>query len=162
MKKAVIISTIMCIFIFDIFSQTKAEMTKPDNFEISVTSKYFGRKDKMISINTDRIIYEKNIAVGKQNYSKGETEITEELKREIISFLTLNPVESFKTSYSNSGVKDGTVLSFTFKVNDTEKNIFVANYYIKELGELVKIINQSIPEEYFISYGQDCCTEINK
>ncbi len=159
MKKALIIITIMCIFVFNSVSQAKKHMEKIDNFEISITSKYFGRKDKIITINTDKVIFEKNKAINIKEYSKGEKEINKEIKQQIINFLIENPIESFKSSYFNSKVKDGTVISFSLKVNDSQKDIFVANYYIKELGELVKIVNSIVPNGYLISYRQDCCRE---
>jgi len=148
----------MCIFVFNSISQTEKDMTI-ENFEISITSKYFGRKDKIITINNYKVVYEKNKAINIKQYSKGEAEINNEIKQQIIDFLTENPIESFKTSYSNPEVKDGTVIGFTLKVNNNKKDIFVANYYIKELGELIKIINKLVPNDYLISYRQDCCKE---
>ena len=92
-------------------------------------------------------------------HSKDSARISDDLKQKIIEFFTENSVESFKESYYNKNVKDGTVVSFVLKVNDTKKEIFVSNYYIKEFGELVKIINKNIPPDYKISYTENCCNE---
>lgn len=158
MKKILNISIIIYIFVLPVKSQTKRDMAI-NNFEISITSYYFGRKDKIININVDKVFYEKNKAVNIKQYAKGETRINKETKHKIINFLTENHIESFKSSYSNPKVKDGTVISFSLKVNNVVKEIFVANYYINELGELVKIINNSVPNGYLISYKKNCCRE---
>ncbi len=159
--KNILITIIICLFFLNVSGQNKTRMAT-DNFEIIITSRYFGRKDKIITVNSDKVTFEKNVAVRMQNYSKGDSAVSPDLKQEIITFFTENLLEDFKDSYYNKKVKDGIVISFVLKFNNKKKKISVSNYYIKELGELVQILNENVPEDYEIYYESNCCESHDK
>jgi len=167
--KIIIIVLIISIQHYNMLSQNKVEQEnnlkmkeKIENFEIIITVKRFGRKFHIVTVNQDSIIVERNVNIQK-NYSKERRLFTNEEKTNYISFLEKFPIDDFKEYYYNKMVKDGTQLNFSIKINAKHKEIGLANYYIKELGELVAETNKLIPKEYMIGYSKENCpTEIEK
>ncbi|MCF6365698.1 MAG: hypothetical protein L3J35_05790 [Bacteroidales bacterium] len=169
MLRFIFISSFIFILNFNLYSQisedTKTDLSvseKVENFEIIITVRHFGRKFHIVTVNQDSIIVERNVNNKKKYFRESRLFMNEE-KTNYTSFLEQFPIEEFKESYYNKNVKDGTQLNFSIKINSKLKEIGIANYYIKELGELVFETNKLIHEKYMIWYSKENCpTEIEK
>lgn len=124
------------------------------DFSIKITRFYFGRENIRLTVTENELISESSIAVNKKNYSLTRRKITGPERKSLKKFLSGFPLKEFKESYYNKGVKDGMQLQFEIRINETEKNIYVANYYIEELGELVAEIAKLLPKDN-INYSKD-------
>ncbi|MEN8153887.1 MAG: hypothetical protein ABFR75_07670 [Acidobacteriota bacterium] len=131
-------------------------MEKEDigDFSIKITRFYFGRENIRLTVTENELISESSIAVNKKNYSLTRRKLTGPERKSLKKFLSGFPLEEFKESYYNKGVKDGMQLRFEIRINETEKKIYVANYYIEELGELAAEIAKLLPEDN-INYSKD-------
>lgn len=143
-------------------SNNSSMSNKSDSFKIVIINKYFGRNKHITTITVDNLIIERNVNNSKK-YIKKTRKINEEEKNNIAAFLDNFPITDFKTGYYNKGVKDGIQMTFSIKIDTIRQHIDIANYYIKELGQLVAVIEELLPEEYYINYSKEVCpTEIEK
>ena len=168
MKQILTLSLTIGITISNLYCQTNNNINystmsnNPDSFKIVIINKYFGRNKHITTITNDSLIIERSVNNSKK-YIKETRRITDAERNNIASFLKKFPIDDFKTGYYNKGVKDGTQMTFSIKINTKQKNIGIANYYIKELGELVVVIEKLLPEKYYIWYSIEVCPEeINK
>ena len=139
-------------------SNNSSMSNKSDSFKIVIINKYFGRNKHITTITNDSLLIERNVN-NSNKYIKETRKITEEEKTEIALFLENFPIADFKSGYYNKGVKDGKQLTFSISINTMQQNIDIANYYIKELGQLVAVIEKLLPEEYYIWYSKEVCPE---
>lgn len=77
--------------------------------------------------------------------------LTDIEKEKLYEFLSDFPLTKLKNTYE-SGVKDGTVLTFSIIINQVKKDIYVGNIYQKDLGALVNLI-VSMLETNYICYN---------
>ncbi len=163
MRKFVLIFFLINVFlsIYPESSEKKMER-KITDFRIEVITHYFGRKNNHITVTSDKLKLETSVALNKKNYSISERPLKENERNTLMTFLSDFPLESFKEEYYNKGVKDGTHVLFTIKINGIEKNIYVANYYIRELGDLAAVIAKLMPEDHINYRPGSVSTPIEK
>ncbi len=131
-------------------------------FTIEIFNYYFGRMMHKTRITPEYVCSEQNILVKRSAYSKHQRALTPEERRSWTEFLSGFPLHRFKDGYVNQGVKDGKQMRFIIHINDEVKEIYVANYYIRELGDMVSRAVTLLPEDY-IKYNRGTVrTEINK
>ena len=113
-------------------------------------------------ITPEYVCSERNIRVNRSDYTKHRRALALEERRNWVEFVSNFPLHSFKDRYVNQGVKDGKQMRFVIRINDEVKDINVANYYIRELGEMVSLVVKSLPGDY-IEYNLGTVrTEIEK
>ena len=122
------------------------------DFKIEIIKYYFGRENIHFTIPPEKLIYETYITMNRQDHSLIKREITDKERGGFLEFLSVFPLTDLKENYYNKGVKDGTQIRFVIRIGEMEKNIFVANYYIKELGDLVAEVVKLLPEDH-INYS---------
>ena len=131
-------------------------------FSIEIFNYYFGRMKHKTYITPEYVCSEQNILVKRSAYAKHRRVLAPEELRSWTEFLSDFPLHSFKDEYVNQGVKDGKQMRFIIHINDEVKDVYVANYYIKELGDMVSRAVTLLPEDY-IQYNLGTVkTEINK
>jgi len=131
-------------------------------YSIEITNYYFGRVHHKTTVTQDSIICEKFIAVSKQNHSITKRALTDEEKINLENFLSNFPLSEFKNTYYNKDVKDGTKINFDIEINNEKKEIYVSNYYIKELGNLIAEIIKLIDDNYIYYNNYNVKTIIEK
>jgi muconolactone delta-isomerase len=141
------------VFIFGIemSCQTPTNTVDAETFRVKITHYYFGGIDSETLLTQDSInaVWNKTINETK-TYSR---RFTVDEKMRVKQFMSRFPILAFKEKYINEQVKDGTQLRFEIYIGSTSKNIFVSNYYIKELGALTDLINTLVPVDY-IGYNR--------
>lgn len=159
--KKIIFVFLMLVLIMSVNLKTGEKNIEQDikKFKIEIIKYYFGRENIYITITPDEIICETAKKLNRKNYSIFKREMTEGEKADLINFLADFPINDLKDNYYNKGVKDGTQLGFIIKIDDIEKNINVANYYIVELGELVDEVIKLLPEDH-INYNRETVPEV--
>ncbi len=157
--KKIIIVFLMVVLIMSVYPQTGEKNMDIEKFKIEIIKYYFGRENIYITITPDEIICETAKKLNRKNYTIFKREMTEGEKADLIKFLADFPINDLKENYYYKGVKDGTQLGFIIKIDNIEKNINVANYYIIELGELVDEVIKLLPEDH-INYNRETVPEV--
>jgi hypothetical protein len=117
-----------------------------ETFSVKVTTLYFGHNNSETRLTQDSIIAAwDQISSSPKTYNR---KLTIDEKAKVKRFMNRFPIKAFEEQYINEKVKDGTQLKFDIFIGSTEKHIFVANYYIEELGALVDLINTLVPIDY--------------
>ncbi|MEN8223675.1 MAG: hypothetical protein ABFR36_10545 [Acidobacteriota bacterium] len=160
MRKNILILIIVLVVPLLYSQEEKKTMNNGDmSFKVEIIRYYFGRENIRVVVTPERLIYETAISLNKKDYTLETRVLTEEESSGLKEFLSEFPLDEFKESYYNKGVKDGMQIRFTININGIEKNIYVANYYIKELAELVSEVVKLCPEDH-LCYNSDSVSEV--
>ena len=159
--KKIIFVFLMLVLIMSVNLKTGEKNTRLDikKFKIEIIKYYFGRENIRIIVTHEQLMSESSIVLNQKDYTLINRVITHEESSGIKEFLSGFPLDEFKENYYYKGVKDGTQLGFIIKIDDIEKNINVANYYIVELGELVDEVIKLLPEDH-INYNRETVPEV--
>lgn len=133
---------------------------KEITFRVVITNFYFGHPQYVTTVTSDSLISAKDDFNGKHSLTSRKLSGDESAK--IISFMKNFSLDSLKDKYVNPGVEDGTQMGFTIKINSVEKNIYVANVFQRNLGELTKIVSGFLPEDYIMYNEKAVPFEENK
>ncbi len=150
---------LMLISPFFLMTGEKREGQNIKNFKVEIIRYYFGRENVRIVVTHEQLMCESALVLNKKDYTLVKRVLTDEESSGMKEFLSEFPLDEFKESYYNKGVKDGMQIGFTININGIEKDIYVANYYIKELGELVSKVVKLLSEDH-LDYNSDYNTEI--
>ena len=129
-------------------------------FIIEIFNYYFGRVMHKTCITPEYVCSEQHIQVKRHLYSKHRRALTVEESRSWTEFLSDFPLHMLKDGYVNQGVKDGKQMRFIMHINNEVKDVYVANYYIRELGEMVNQAVKLLPEDYIQYHRGTVRTEI--
>ena len=159
--KIIKITFLILVLIMSVYPKAGEKDMEQDikKFKIEIIKYYFGRENIHITITPDEIICETAKTLNRQDHSLFKREMTKGEKADLIEFLSDFPINDLKDNYYYKGVKDGTQLRFVISIDDIEKNIHVANYYIVELGELVDEVMKLLPEDH-IDYNLKTVPEV--
>ena len=116
-------------------------------FTIEIFNYYFGRMMHKTRITPEYVYSEQKILVNRSSYTKHRRVLTSEELQSWIEFLSDFPLHSLKDEYVNQGGKDGKQMRVIIQIDDEVKNVYVANYYIRELGEMVRRAAKLLPED---------------
>ena len=64
-------------------------------------------------------------------------------------------LDSLKESYDNPCIEDGSQISVDFQKENKTKQIHLSNYYQKDIGLAIELINGLTPEKHRIWYDKD-------
>ncbi len=131
-------------------------------FSIEIFNYHFGRLRHKTRITPEYVCSEQHILVNRSAYTKHQRALTSEELQSWTDFLSGFPLHSFKDAYVNEGVKDGKQMRFIIHIDDEIKDINVANYYIRELGDMVSRAVKLLPEDYIKYNPRAVRTEIEK
>lgn len=132
---------------------------KVKEFKIEIIRYYFGRENVRIVVTHEQLMCESSLVLNQKDYTLVKRILTQEESSGLKEILSVFPLGEFKENYYNKGVKDGMQLRFIIKIDNVEKNISVANYYIKELGNLVSEIMKLFPEDH-INYSRESVSTV--
>ncbi|MFB6306608.1 MAG: hypothetical protein ABEH43_06415 [Flavobacteriales bacterium] len=104
------------------------------------------------------IITSKNIKIIFKSGLKGDKDST-------LYFNDINPNKKFKnlsylnidslnSEYRNPCILDGSQITVFIKKGNKSKSIHLSNYYQKDIGTTINMINDLIPEKYSIQYDK--------
>ena len=147
--------TIAFLFIGNINSSVNAQenlLTDSMNFKIIIINNYYGRVNNRTIVTEDSLSYETLIYRG--NSVKKSRLLTNEEKTSIENYIKDFPLNKLENQYVTNAVKDGTQMKFIISINNNSKEIFIANVYQENLGELVKLVVTMLPED-FIQYKKE-------
>lgn len=142
---------LLLLYKLEIYNVNAQSMNEISDYKINIINYYMGRIDHRTIITTDSISYENSVHRGNSKIHKRK--LTDSEQKELKSFLNSFPVNNLEKGYVNNNVKDGTQMKFIIKINNYEKEIFVANVYQENLGELVSLIVKMLPND-FIQYNK--------
>ena len=131
------------------------------NFKVEIIRYYFGRENIRVVVTHEQVMCETALSLNQKDYTLVKRILTDEESSDLKEFLSGFPLDEFKETYYNKGVKDGMQIGFTISLNGVEKNIYVANYYIKELGGLVAEVTKLLSEDN-INYTCDTVPAIKE
>lgn len=129
-------------------------------FRIDIFNYSFGRVMHKTRITPEYVCSEQNIRGKRRAYAKHQRALTSEELRSWTEFLAGFPLRRLKDAYINQGVKDGKQMRFIIHINDEVKDIDVANYYIRELGDIVSRAVALLPDDYIKYHRGTVRTEI--
>ena len=59
---------------------------------------------------------------------------------------------NLKEHYENNCIQDGSQITFVFRKDTATKQVHLSNYYHRDIGSVVRYLNNIIPREYLIEY----------
>jgi len=143
MSKSILTSLIFLLFLPALLiAGGENNKTGVKDFKVEIIRYYFGRENIRVVVTHEQLMCETALSLNKKDYTLVKRILTSEEISDLKDFLSEFPLDKFRESYYNKGVKDGMQISFTININGIEKNIYVANYYIKELGGLVSEVTK--------------------
>lgn len=150
MKSLILLFLFMLIAITAGNTLLEAETMKNEikEFKIEIIRYYFGRENIRIVVTNEQLMCETALSLNRKDYILDKRVLTDEESAGMKEFLTGFPLKEFKESYYNKGVKDGMQIRFIINLDGIEKNIYIANYYIKELGGLASVITNLLSEDH--------------
>lgn len=134
------------------FCSGQDKNTKDINYEIEIINYYFGKVNHTTMVTNESIISNNYLLVGEP--VKTEHQLVKHEKRKLINFLMNFPLSKLEKEYIYDGVEDGTQLRFIINLNGIKKDIYVANAYQKDLGDLVALLVPMLAEDY-IGYTKE-------
>lgn len=114
--------------------------------KIIITNYYFGRKQYITTVSQDSLQTVKDDMNGK--ITNGSRALTKKETETLCAFLAEFPLSELKKQYVTETVEDGTVIDFSITINNQHKDIYTANMYQKDLGELVEVLVKMLKEDY--------------
>lgn len=81
--------------------------------------------------------------------------LSDEEKNKARSLIEKFSIDSLQTHYENPCVQDGDNKTLLVKIGEKQKQIHVSNYYQKDVGELVELLNSIILKRFEINYDKE-------
>lgn len=136
-----------------------------DRFNISFST--FNHAERIFNGTTIYLLTESSIKVTKMYFgdTTSTTVYSKKIKRNqpLISALNKIEVDSLKDYYFNYCIimTSGDEYSLDFIKNSTKKSINLHHYYLKQLDDVIQLINSNLPSKYRFQYlnkdeKQDC------
>ncbi len=118
------------------------------NFKVVIIRYYFGRENIRVVVTDEQLMCETALSLNQKDYTLVKRVLTEAESLGLKEFLSELPLDEFKETYYNKGVKDGMQIRFAVSINGVEKKIHISNYYIKELGALASEVIKLLPADH--------------
>ncbi len=141
----------------------KPESSHLEPFKIIVTN-----YDYSMAYGLEYLLTEKNFKITLKGELEGETDSliysiklrsNEALKTETLKTLSGINLNTLEDYYTNPCISDGSQISVELKKENTEKIVHLSNYYYKEVGLVIELINDLPPKKYKIWYNKDRLVE---
>ena len=143
------IFAILIIAFSIIMIQVRCSNDVPDtlDFKIVIENHYFGHTQYRTTITQDSLI------LFYDNFS-GDTTITrrtltEKEQKNMRRFLYDYPIDELKTEYIHPTVEDGLHMSFFLTIDKKHKEIYLANYYVELIDDLLKQVVKIYPDPFY-------------
>ena len=81
--------------------------------------------------------------------------LSNEGKKQTGSFIERFSMDSLQTNYVNPCIQDGNQKTLFVKIGDKQKQIHISNYYRKDVGELIELLNSNVPKEFETNYDKE-------
>ncbi|MFH2094363.1 MAG: hypothetical protein ABIJ16_01585 [Bacteroidota bacterium] len=138
----------LLIFIFAwTLSGCGTEVPDSFKFKIVIENHYYGHTRYRTTVTQDSLIIFKDDFNGDTTVTRRA--LTEKESNSLSRFLMDYPLDKLRDSYVHPSVEDGLMMSVYITVNDKQKNVYVQNYYVETLGELIEKVLDLLPEKYF-------------
>ena len=121
-------------------------------YEIKIINYYFGREKNITVITPSYILSKRGDTNG--SFIIDKNFLTQKQSNKISDFLKEFPLVDLENDYINPNVKDGIQIKFILYINGETKEIYISNYYQKDLGELAALISKYLREDYLM-YSKD-------
>jgi hypothetical protein len=144
----------------DEMMKTKGERMKPlkrlpfeiklydHNYSLAYSLQYILNEESLEIFRLGGLEGEKGEFIYKKSLSNDE-------KNKTGSFIEGFSMDSLQTNYVNRCIQDGNQKTLLVKIGDKQKQIHVSNYYRKDVGELIELLNSNIPKEFEINYDKE-------
>jgi hypothetical protein len=150
-----------------IFGQVKSDKTDPKNSSFSLSLNFFNHADWLMKGQTTYVLTESRIKVVNTSFGtkKGKVIFSKKMMQPNglkDSIINLNLV-SLEDNYSNWCIMttSGNEYFINFSSAQQDKDVWLHHYYLKQIDDLVHLINSYLPQKYQFQYlskdtEQDC------
>jgi hypothetical protein len=129
------------------FACSRAEEAASDHFEVIIIKSHAGFTQFNVRANQDSLII---TAESGEKRTLVSRELTSLEKGELSAFLGKLNLKNFKPKYKGTEGGGSDSMTFDITIEKEHSTIHTSNFYVKELGVLVKLINGWLPEDAII------------
>jgi hypothetical protein len=115
------------------------------NYSMAYTMYYHIDNDSLVVKRLSGIKEEKDSVLIERKINKDEQKV-------FIDFLSSQKIFTLKNKYSNPLVDDGDRKKIVVRFGSRTKTLEVTNFYQKDIGRLIDIINQTVNKDLYIDY----------